>query len=110
MAKKTKKVEEPFVAAVDIDAVAKINVITNPSVDFSIFAFGTDFVNFKNYIEKDLEDMKKNFYPKIGSTVVDREGNTYRLVDIRKDTTKIGLNSSDTREVDRYIFDLTIVQ
>lgn len=109
MAKRTKKVETPIIDAVDIEAVAAINVVTNPSMDYSILAFGSDFVNFKNYIETDLEEMKKNFYPKIGSIVTDREGNQYRLTDIRKDTAKIGFGA-EAKEIDRYIFDLMIVQ
>lgn len=109
MAKKTKKVEAPLIDAVDINAVAKVNVITNPSMDYSILAFGSDFVNFKNYIEDDLEVMKKNFYPKIGSIVTDREGNNYRLTDIRRDSIKTGFGD-EAKETDRYIFDLMIVQ
>jgi len=110
MAKKTKKVEEPFVTAVDLDVTAKMNVITNPSVDYSLCAFGSDFLNYKNYIEDDLEKMKKNFMPEIGSMVTDREGNTYRFTDIRKDTVKVGSTPAETREIDRYIFDVMIVQ
>ena len=103
MAKRTKKVEAPIIDAVDIDAVAKVNVITNPSMDYSILAFGSDFVNFKNYIEDDLEVMKKNFIPKLGSIVTDREGNQYRLTDIRRDSIKRGYGD-DAKEtaVDDY--------
>ena len=62
---KTKKqtVEEP--AAVDIVAKLKINVASSPSVDFSPCAFGSDFLNWKNYINSDLEKMKKEIYPRI---------------------------------------------
>ena len=109
MAKRTKKVETPLIDAVDINAVAKVNVITNPSMDYSILAFGSDFVNYKNYIEDDLEEMKKNFYPKIGSIVSDQEGNRYRFTDIRKDTVKTGFGT-EAKDTDRYIFDLMIVQ
>lgn len=109
MAKRTKKAEPVIVDAVDINAIATINVVTNPSMDYSILAFGSDFVNFKNYIEDDVEEMKKNFYPRIGSIVTDREGLRYRLSDIRKDTVKTGYGN-ETSDVDRYIFDLVIVQ
>ena len=108
MAKKVKKVEAPIIDAVDINATAKINIVTSPSADYSILAFGSDFVNFKNYIEDDIEKMKANFYPKLGSIVTDQEGNRYRFKDIRKETVKTRQGSEET-ETDRYIFDLMIV-
>lgn len=108
MAKKVKKVEAPIIDAVDINAVPKINIMTAPSANYSILAFGSDFVNFKNYIEDDIEKMKANFYPKIGSIVTDQEGNRYRFKDIRKETltTKQGAEEVMT---DQYIFDLMYV-
>lgn len=105
MAKRKKEtdVEEPIAA--DIRAKLKINVITNPSVDFSPCAFGSDFINWKNYINSDLEKMKKEIYPKIGDTVSDREGNSYRFTDIR-------LTEQQTKDsvIPVYIFDLMIIQ
>jgi len=104
MAKKKKEtIEEP--AAIDIPAVLEINVMTNPSVNFGVCAFGSDFINWKNYIESDLEKMKKNIFPRIGDIVSDREGNNYRFVDIRK-------SERTTKEttIPVYTFDLTIVQ
>lgn len=104
MAKKKQTViEEP--AAIDIEAKLKINVITNPSVDFSPCAFGSDFINWKNYINSDLEKMKKEIYPRIGDKVSDREGNSYRFTDIR-------LSEEKTKDstIPVYIFDLMITQ
>ncbi len=105
MAKRKKEtdVEEPI--ATDIRAKLKINVITNPSVDFSPCAFGSDFINWKNYINSDLEKMKKEIYPKIGDKVSDREGNSYRFTDIR-------LTEQQTKDsvIPVYIFDLMIIQ
>lgn len=105
MAKRKKEtdVEEPI--ATDIRAKLKINVITNPSVDFSPCAFGSDFINWKNYINSDLEKMKKEIYPKIGDKVSDREGNSYRFTDIR-------LTEQETKDsvIPVYIFDLMIIQ
>ena len=102
---KTKKqtVEEP--AAVDIVAKLKINVASSPSVDFSPCAFGSDFLNWKNYINSDLEKMKKEIYPRIGDIVTDREGNSYRFTDIR-------LSEEKTKDsaIPVYIFDLMITQ
>ena len=104
MAKKKQTViEEP--AAVDIEAKLKINVITNPSVDFSPCAFGSEFLNWKNYINSDLEKMKKEIFPRIGDKVSDREGNSYRFTDIR-------LSEEKTKDstIPVYIFDLMITQ
>lgn len=104
MAKKKQTViEEP--AAVDIEAKLKINVITNPSVDFSPCAFGSEFLNWKNYISSDLEKMKKEIFPRIGDKVSDREGNSYRFTDIR-------LSEEKTKDstIPVYIFDLMITQ
>ena len=102
---KTKKqtVEEP--TAMDIVAKLKINVMSSPSVDFSVCAFGSDFINWKNYINSDLEKMKKEIYPKIGDTVTDYAGNSYRFTDIR-------LTEEKTKEttIPVYIFDLMITQ
>ena len=102
---KTKKpvVEEP--AAVDIVAKLKINVISSPNVDFSPCAFGTDFINWKNYINSDLEKMKKEIYPKIGDIVTDREGNSYKFTDIRLEEEKVKEST-----IPVYIFDLMITQ
>lgn len=104
MAKKKQTViEEP--AAVDIEAKLKINVITNPSVDFSPCAFSSEFLNWKNYINSDLEKMKKEIFPRIGDKVSDREGNSYRFTDIR-------LSEEKTKDstIPVYIFDLMITQ
>lgn len=103
MAKKKQIIEEP--AAIDIVAKLKINVITNPSVDFSPCAFGSDFINWKNYINSDLEKMKKEIYPRIGDKVSDREGNSYRFTDIRLSEEK-----SKDSTIPVYIFDLMISQ
>lgn len=102
---KTKKpvVEEP--AAVDIVAKLKINVASSPNVDFSPCAFGTDFINWKNYINSDLEKMKKEIYPKIGDIVTDREGNSYKFTDIRLEEEKVKEST-----IPVYIFDLMITQ
>ncbi len=109
MAKKSKKTEEVIVDAVDIMARIKMNVKSNPSMEYSPCAFGTEFTNWKNYIEKDVETMKKNFMPSIGSLVKDQEGNTYRFEDIRKETAEERVNNEPV-SVDVYIFDLMIVQ
>ena len=104
MAKSKKPViEEP--AAVDIVAKLKINVASSPNVDFSPCAFGTDFINWKNYINSDLEKMKKEIYPKIGDIVTDREGNSYKFTDIRLDEEK-----TKDSTIPVYIFDLMIKQ
>lgn len=104
MAKSKKPVvEEP--AAIDIVAKLKINVASSPNVDFSLCAFGTDFINWKNYINSDLEKMKKEIYPKIGDIVTDREGNSYKFTDIRLEEEKV---KDSTIPV--YIFDLMITQ
>ena len=102
---KTKKqiIEEP--AAVDIVAKLKINVASSPNVDFSPCAFGTDFINWKNYINSDLEKMKKEIYPKIGDIVTDREGNSYKFTDIRLEEEKVKEST-----IPVYIFDLMITQ
>jgi len=106
MAKKTKKVEE-IIDAVDIVADVEINVVTNPSLNYGLPAFGTEFLNWKNYIEKDIEVMKKNFYPKIGSIVTDRDDNRYRFTDIRM----IPVEDKKTGTViPKYYFDLMIIQ
>ena len=104
MAKSKKQaVEEP--TAMDIVAKLKINVMSSPSVDFSVCAFGSDFINWKNYVNSDLEKMKKEIYPKIGDTVTDYAGNSYRFIDIR-------LTEEKTKEttIPVYIFDLMITQ
>ena len=102
---KTKKqtVEEP--AAIDIVAKLKINVASSPTVDFAPCAFGSDFLNWKNYINSDLEKMKKEIYPRIGDIVTDREGNSYRFTDIR-------LSEEKTKDstIPVYTFDLMITQ
>lgn len=102
---KTKKqtVEEP--TAMDIVAKLKINVASSPNVDFSPCAFGTVFINWKNYINSDLEKMKKEIYPRIGDIVTDHEGNSYKFTDIR-------LTEEKTKEstIPVYIFDLMITQ
>ena len=104
MAKSKKPVvEEP--AAIDIVAKLKINVASSPNVDFSPCAFGTDFINWKNYINSDLEKMKKEIYPKIGDIVTDREGNSYKFTDIRLDEEKVKEST-----IPVYIFDLMITQ
>ena len=104
MAKSKKPVvEEP--AAVDIVAKLKINVASSPNVDFSPCAFGTDFINWKNYINGDLEKMKKEIYPKIGDIVTDREGNSYKFTDIRLEEEKVKEST-----IPVYIFDLMITQ
>lgn len=105
MAKKKKdlQIEEPI--AVDIPAKMKINVVTNPSVDFSPCAFGSDFLNWKNYINSDLEKMKKEIYPRIGDKVSDRDGNSYRFTDIRLEEIKV-----KDSVIPLYIFDLMITQ
>ena len=104
MAKSKKPVvEEP--AAVDIVAKLKINVISSPNVDFSPCAFGTDFINWKNYINSDLEKMKKEIYPKIGDIVTDYEGNSYKFTDIRLEEEKVKEST-----IPVYIFDLMITQ
>lgn len=102
---KTKKqsIEEPV--AVDIVAKLKINVVSSPTVDFSLCAFGTDFINWKNYINSDLEKMKKEIYPKIGDIVTDREGNSYRFTDIRRSEEK-----TKDSAIPVYTFDLMITQ
>lgn len=102
---KTKKqtVEEP--TAMDIVAKLKINVMSSPSVNFSVCAFGTDFINWKNYINSDLEKMKKEIYPKIGDIVTDHEGNSYKFTDIRLDEEK-----TKDSTIPVYIFDLMIAQ
>ena len=102
---KTKKqtVEEP--TAMDIVAKLKINVMSSPSVDFSVCAFGTEFINWKNYINSDLEKMKKEIYPKIGDIVTDHEGNSYKFTDIRLDEE----NTKDST-IPVYIFDLMNTQ
>ena len=102
---KTKKqtVEEP--TAMDIVAKLKINVMSSPSVDFSVCAFGTDFINWKNYINSDLEKMKKEIYPKIGDIVTDHEGNSYKFTDIRLDEEK-----TKDSTIPVYIFDLMNTQ
>lgn len=103
MAKKKQVIDEP--AAVDIEAKLKINVITSPSVDYSPLAFGSDFINWKNYINKDLEKMKKEIYPKVGDIVTDREGNNYRFTDIRLEERQV-----KDSVIPIYTFDLMIVQ
>lgn len=102
---KTKKpvIEEP--TAVDIVAKLKINVASSPNVDFSPCAFGTDFINWKNYINSDLEKMKKEIYPKIGDIVTDYEGNSYKFTDIRLEEEKVKEST-----IPVYIFDLMITQ
>ena len=95
-----KKIEIPVIDAVDINAIAKVNIVTNPNANYSLCAFGTEFINWKNYIENSLEEMKKNFMPKIGTIVVDREGNQYRFTDITKEEGQVPV----------YIFNLSIVQ
>ena len=102
---KTKKqtVEEP--TAMDIVAKLKINVASSPNVDFSPCAFGTVFINWKNYINSDLEKMKKEIYPKIGDIVTDHEGNSYKFTDIRLDEEK-----TKDSTIPVYIFDLMITQ
>ena len=102
---KTKKqtVEEP--TAMDIVAKLKINVMSSPSVDFSVCAFGTEFINWKNYINSDLEKMKKEIYPKIGDIVTDHEGNSYKFTDIRLDEEK-----TKDSTIPVYIFDLINTQ
>ena len=102
---KTKKqtVEEP--TAMDIVAKLKINVASSPNVDFSPCAFGTVFINWKNYINSDLEKMKKEIYPRIGDIVTDHEGNSYKFTDIRLDEEK---QKDSTIPV--YIFDLMNTQ
>lgn len=102
---KTKKqtVDEP--TAMDIVAKLKINVASNPNVDFSPCAFGTVFINWKNYINSDLEKMKKEIYPKIGDIVTDHEGNSYKFTDIRLDEEK-----TKDSTIPVYIFDLMITQ
>ena len=100
MAKK-KKEEIEIPAAVDLNVALRINVNTSTSYDYSPCAFGTDFINWKNYIEGTLEETKKNMVPKLGSIVTDREGLKYRFTDIRMDEVK-----RDGEVIPRYIFDL----
>ena len=95
-----KKIEIPVVDAIDINALAKVNIVTNPNAAYSLCAFGTEFINWKNYIESDLETMKKGFMPRLGSIVVDREGNKYRFIDI----------TLEEGETPVYTFNLSIVQ
>lgn len=108
MAKK-KKEETVVIDAVDIVAKARVNIVTNPSAVYSLCAFGTEFINWKNYIESELETMKKNFMPKIGSILTDNEGIKYRFTDIRKDVEE-ERNGQETVQVPVYIFDLNIIQ
>ena len=95
-----KKIEIPVIDAIDINALAKVNIVTNPNAAYSLCAFGTEFINWKNYIENTLEETKKNFMPKIGSIVVDREGIKYRFTDI----------TMEEGETPVYTFNLSIVQ
>jgi hypothetical protein len=108
MAKKTKE-EVVVIDAVDIAAKARINIVTNPNANYSLCAFGTEFINWKNYIESDIEEMKKNFMPKIGTVLTDNEGIKYRFTNIHleNETEYIG---QDTVTTPVYVFDLCIIQ
>lgn len=105
MAKKSKTVKAEEPCAMDIIADIKMNITSNPSAEYSYCAFGADFVNWKNYINDDLEKMKKEFYPRIGTILKDHEGNSYRFIDIR-------LTSRKTKdaEIPVYVFDLETIQ
>ena len=108
MAKK-KKEEIVVVDAIDIIAHARINIVTSPSANYSLCAFGTEFINWKNYIESDIETMKKNFMPKIGTILIDNEGIKYRFTDIRLESGTY-VEGSITNDIPVYVFDLSIVQ
>ena len=108
MAKKKK--EEPVVIdAVDIVAKARINIVTSPIANYSLCAFGTEFINWKNYIESDIETMKKNFMPKLGTVLTDNEGLKYRFTDIHQEPS-IELHGPETVTIPVYVFDLNIIQ
>lgn len=108
MAKK-KKEETPVIDAVDIVAKARINIVTSPNANYSLCAFGTEFTNWKNYIESDLEQMKKNFMPKIGTVLSDNEGLKYRFTDIHLESEEEHIGQ-DTVKTPVYVFDLNIIQ
>lgn len=108
MAKK-KKEEIVVIDAVDIAAKARINIITNPNANYSLCAFGTEFINWKNYIESDIEVMKKNFMPKIGTILTDNEGLKYRFTDIHQEPS-IEVHGAEAVAIPVYVFDLSIVQ
>ncbi len=108
MAKK-KKEETVVIDAVDIVANARVNIVTNPSAVYSLCAFGTEFINWKNYIESELETMKKNFMPKIGSILTDNEGVKYRFTDIRLESGTY-TEGPVTNDIPVYVFDLNIIQ
>lgn len=107
MAKKRNIIEEPV--ASEIVAELKIDVTSNPAVSYSPCAFGAEFCNWKNYIESDLEKMKKNFYPKLGSLVKDYDQNSYRINDIEL-STKEKRENGEVVNIPLYIIKLSIVQ
>ena len=78
-----KKKQQEEISAIDIDATLEVNIIGGQSNNYSVFAFGSDLINWKNYINSDIDKMKKDFYPKIGSTITDREGKRYKISNIR---------------------------
>ena len=108
MAKK-KKEEIVVIDAVDIVAKARINIVTSPSANYSLCAFGTEFTNWKNYIESDIETMKKNFMPKLGTILTDNEGLKYRFTDIRQELER-EVHGQETVTIPVYVFDLNIIQ
>lgn len=102
MAKKKKETELETPCAVDLKAEIKININNQTSCDYSVCAFGTDLINWKNYIGATLEETKKNMWPRIGTVLRDREGLKYRFSDIR-----LGEVKRNGETIPQYIFDLT---
>lgn len=86
MARKTSKKKEDFeIAAVDIDASIRTNIVNGNKSDIplSVLAFGTLFSNWKNYIDvNSLENTKKEFYPAIGQVITNYDGDSFKIVDI----------------------------
>lgn len=85
---RTKKKESYETPAENIEASIQLEVINAPKGDIqlSVLGFSTEFSNWKNYIhENDLEKTKKEFYPKIGSTITHYSGDVYKIIDIRLD-------------------------
>lgn len=85
-----KKKKEEFVETVEtIDADLRIeisNTLKSDSIVYSSLGFGDVFSNWKNYIVQDLgniEKIKKDFYPKIGSTIRHYSGDLFKVIDLK---------------------------
>lgn len=86
MARISKKKEDYVIAANDIEADIRLEVINAAKGDIALstLGFGTEFSNWKNFVtENNLEKTKKEFYPKLGSILTHYSGDRYKVNDVK---------------------------